>query len=521
MSLPFARGICVAFMLSQILASYVVGQDSARCEKTTCEKVCSEKAIRDQDRCENTWCEKTRCEKGRCAGEVAAGAASCSIFAKACDGCTRISDFGVLPLPITIEEETVEVGVPLISKVPYISRLFKNSGIQKNLVVTTAGECSDNCSGCELARRVCERKACDSLDVFVEAKCQCKDGDQACDCGDSCKCSSTQATLLPATVRSQRCTTQPSDCVTVSEWLSRPTCRPSESKLCESKPCESKPCESKPTAPSAPLDRTAHLRRAAEHLAAAGRTDLAREIRNEVALEAKLQELQKLQAEINQLRRSVTGEQTVILRMKVLELQTSKMRQLGFDFQTANGEVAGRSQQTASFFLSDAPNAIDGFIAALKEKGLVKVLAEPTLATVSGRPASFRSGGEFPILVPQREGAVAVEYREFGTRVDCLPIVLGNGNIRLELRPTISEIDPSRAITINDSAVPALRTRTIDTAVEMQAGQTVVLGGLVQKCSSTSDACVNADETALVVTVTAELAEAQAQASKEDQVSYR
>ena len=115
------------------------------------------------------------------------------------------------------------------------------------------------------------------------------------------------------------------------------------------------------------------------------------------------------------------------------------------------------------------------------ENDLIKILAEPQLTTISGRPASFNSGGEFPIIVPQSLGTVSIEYRQYGTRVDFVPIVLGNGNLRLEVRPQVSEIDVSRSVVINNISVPALRTRWVDTAVEMKAGQTLALAGLLQR----------------------------------------
>ena len=102
-------------------------------------------------------------------------------------------------------------------------------------------------------------------------------------------------------------------------------------------------------------------------------------------------------------------------------------------------------------------------IEALRKDNLVKVLAEPTLVTMSGRPASFLVGGEFPILVPSGIATATVEYKEFGTRVDFVPIVLGNGAIRLEVRPTVSEIDESRNVSVGTFTVPGLRTRTVDT----------------------------------------------------------
>ena len=117
---------------------------------------------------------------------------------------------------------------------------------------------------------------------------------------------------------------------------------------------------------------------------------------------------------------------------------------------------------------------------ALRRNNLIKVLSEPTLTTVSGRAASFNVGGEFPIIVPQSLGTVSVEYRQFGTRVDFIPIVHSNGNIRLEVRPQVSEIDSSRSITVQNTTVPGLRSRWVDTAAELRAGQTLALAGLLQ-----------------------------------------
>jgi pilus assembly protein CpaC len=102
------------------------------------------------------------------------------------------------------------------------------------------------------------------------------------------------------------------------------------------------------------------------------------------------------------------------------------------------------------------------------------------LVTVSGRPASFTVGGEFPILVPAGLGTVSIEYKTFGTQVDFVPIVLGNGRIRLEVRPRVSELDAARGVTLNNSTVPALQVREVDTGVELRAGQTLALAGLVQ-----------------------------------------
>src|SRR4030095_16059983 len=67
--------------------------------------------------------------------------------------------------------------------------------------------------------------------------------------------------------------------------------------------------------------------------------------------------------------------------------------------------------------------------------------------------------------------------RQFGTQIDFVPIILGNGRVRLEVRPDITEIDPSLRDVV--TGVPGFRQRTADTAVEMKAGQTLAIAGLV------------------------------------------
>ena len=242
------------------------------------------------------------------------------------------------------------------------------------------------------------------------------------------------------------------------------------------------------------IDRTEHLRLAVEHLAAAGKNELAKQIASELLIETKLEQIRKLQAEVERLR-GTPGAQQLMLHLKVIELQTTEMRKLGFDFQAVDGVPTDAAPSIA---LAKA-DAIDGLIEALRKDNLARVLAEPTLVTVSGRPASFQSGGEIPIIVPQSGGNAVVEYRQTGTRVDCVGTVLKTGRIRLELTSSISEVDPSRSIMLQEVSVPGLRTRRVDTAVEMDAGQTIVLCGMVQKCpAEESDSDANQEKTLLV-----------------------
>ena len=137
------------------------------------------------------------------------------------------------------------------------------------------------------------------------------------------------------------------------------------------------------------------------------------------------------------------------------------------------------SGTSLGFGLVNSSSIFQAFIEALKQEALLKILAEPELVTTSGRPANLLSGGEFPILVPQSLGTVTIEWREFGVRMEAVPIVLGNGRLRLEVQPEVSERDFSNAVQVAGTTVPGLTVRRANTAVEMNFGETMVIAGLI------------------------------------------
>lgn len=197
----------------------------------------------------------------------------------------------------------------------------------------------------------------------------------------------------------------------------------------------------------------------------------------------------------------VGGVQQVLLKVKVFEVSRTKLRRLGVDWAAfgSGGDFAVNSisglvgtfdsaeravtstGETFAFGLVNGGDSFFGFLDALQQNNLATILAEPNIVSVSGRPAQFLEGGEIPILVPQSLGTSSIEFKPFGTQVDFLPIVLGNGNIRLEVRPRVSAIDDSIGIVLQNQAIPGFRVRQADTAVEMRAGQTFALAGLIQR----------------------------------------
>lgn len=210
----------------------------------------------------------------------------------------------------------------------------------------------------------------------------------------------------------------------------------------------------------------------------------------------------------------VGGVQQVALRVKIMEVQRSRIRKFGFNFlqlgeqgyihslpgalaplagsasnspvglpfggpASAGVSTAGFNNSSITFGLAGSDVIFNGFLEALKEERLLKILAEPNLVTVNGRQATFLNGGEFPVPVPQSLGTVTIQWREFGVKLAFVPYILGAGRLRLDVAPEVSDQDPSTGVTLNGTTVNGLSTRKVETQVEMNFGQTLVIAGLI------------------------------------------
>jgi len=121
------------------------------------------------------------------------------------------------------------------------------------------------------------------------------------------------------------------------------------------------------------------------------------------------------------------------------------------------------------------------FLEALRSNGLAKLLAEPRLVTLSGRPASFLVGGLQAVPQTGQFGGTGVSFQQFGTMLSFLPIVKGDGKIYLEVSPSVSSLDQANGLTnFQGTNVPGRDINYVTTTVEMEPGQTFVIGGLIQ-----------------------------------------
>ena len=144
--------------------------------------------------------------------------------------------------------------------------------------------------------------------------------------------------------------------------------------------------------------------------------------------------------------------------------------------------------QAFNLFLSGNSGDLFGVISALDSANLAQMLAEPTLLVRSGEEADFLAGGEIPVPVPQgssgSNSTVTIEYKRFGVQLGVSATVLDDDRIVLKVAPEVSELDYSNGVEFQGFRVPALRTRSTRTTIELGDGQSFVLAGLMYSSST-------------------------------------
>jgi pilus assembly protein CpaC len=207
---------------------------------------------------------------------------------------------------------------------------------------------------------------------------------------------------------------------------------------------------------------------------------------------------------VNLLRVNIPAEEPqILLKVRFCDVDRSTSMNLGLNFaSTAFNQTTGISTgqfgssgitqtgQSGSFNLSDALNVllfrkdinIGATIEALQAKNLLQVLAEPNVMATSGKPASFIDGGKIPVPVLESAltpGAVTIQYYPYGIQLNFLPEVTPRGTIHLKVTPEVSSPDYSNAVSVAGTTVPGFTTRRVDTEVELEAGQSFVIAGLL------------------------------------------
>jgi pilus assembly protein CpaC len=223
----------------------------------------------------------------------------------------------------------------------------------------------------------------------------------------------------------------------------------------------------------------------------------------------------------------VTGEQQVMLRVTVAEVDRTAARSIGLNFNIIN--QSGRAvfaQNTGTIntgglvrgingnnffgfgnngngFINTVPGVVFGAggfnnlpvsldngqinlaINALRVLNYAKALAEPSLTTMNGQTAHFHAGGQFPVPVVTgytAAGLQGVSYVPYGVQLSFTPYIMDRDRIRLQVTAEVSSRDGNAGQSIvSGNVLPNLTTRNFQTVVELREGQTFAVAGLIQQ----------------------------------------
>ena len=196
----------------------------------------------------------------------------------------------------------------------------------------------------------------------------------------------------------------------------------------------------------------------------------------------------------------------VSLHVRIAEMNRTLTRELGVNWNnnyanpprlgqhvkfgvSTNTSVVDSTLTPASAALQLVHNwNLDTIVQALSDDQLIHLLAEPNLTTMSGEPANFLVGGEFPVPIATNQNTISVEFKQYGISLSFVPTVLNSGAIMLHVRPEVSQLDKANGVTFffgtqNSSAglaIPGLDVRRADTTVELGSGQSFAIAGLLQ-----------------------------------------
>ena len=161
-------------------------------------------------------------------------------------------------------------------------------------------------------------------------------------------------------------------------------------------------------------------------------------------------------------------EPSVRVRIIVSEMRKNLSRQFGIQWPSA---------ATAQLLPALAgPESLEAQIVALENRGLMKILASPTLLCRSGKSAEFLAGGEFPIKIAGHKTKEVV-WKRHGVLLKIEPKADYSGRMSIGVETEVSMIDPSRVV----DGVPAVLTNRISSHFDLSSSRTIALSGLIKK----------------------------------------
>ncbi|MDB5073761.1 MAG: fimbrial protein [Candidatus Eremiobacteraeota bacterium] len=197
----------------------------------------------------------------------------------------------------------------------------------------------------------------------------------------------------------------------------------------------------------------------------------------------------------------------VDVKVYVLEVDETALRQLGVNLQSATfhpdgtytlggpqfpvveDPVVGNNGRRGPGFPGNALT-IGAFFRTITlaptvnlvlNSGHAHLLSSPNLVTMPGRQADFLVGGQIPVPYASGPQQIAIQYKDFGVKLQVTPTILGDGGVETVIAPEVSDLDFQDGVSLNGFVIPALKVSRLSTDVVTQSGESIVMGGLLRR----------------------------------------
>jgi len=178
----------------------------------------------------------------------------------------------------------------------------------------------------------------------------------------------------------------------------------------------------------------------------------------------------------------------VVANFKVVDVDITGCRKLGFDFRAAPGsanasamadharksfDAISSADKKASCFVMPKNSAWHAMIDVLCKDQLATVITSPTLTMAVGQRGEFHAGEK--LRMPEDKEGQAASGPRIGTDIDFVAKKQDDGRALITFHVRCSDIDESRQVEVGKMKVPAFRTFEAGTTDEVKWGDTFVM----------------------------------------------
>lgn len=201
----------------------------------------------------------------------------------------------------------------------------------------------------------------------------------------------------------------------------------------------------------------------------------------------------------------MTAPSQIRLEAQIIEINTSNEKDLGIQYwspalgdntsgSSSNSNSSDLTRGSSGLFyagenfkngrgsfgwLGSHFSNINASLQALVTEGKARILSRPSITTMSGQKANILIGGRIPIPTSAGDGQIAIDWREYGIKLNIEPVVDAENKITSKVHAEVSTLDYGHSVTENDFSIPAIASREADAVINVRSGMTMAIGGLL------------------------------------------